>query len=86
MRVFCMSRREDAQRLADISEAIARIGAYIGDMSYEAFLIDTKTQDAVIRNIEIIGEAVKGISDQFRDANPQVPWRGLARMRDRLIH
>ena len=81
-----MSNRGDPERLADIREAIGRIAAYVGDMSYEAFLLDTKTQDAVIRNIEIIGEAAKAVSDQLRDANPQVPWRSLAGMRDRLIH
>jgi uncharacterized protein with HEPN domain len=81
-----MSRRGDPERLADIREAIDRIVAYVGGMSYEEFAIDTKTQDAVIRNIEIIGEAVKSVSEQLRAANPQVPWRSLAGMRDRLIH
>ncbi len=54
-----MSSRGDAERLADIREAIERIGAYIGGMTYEAFLADTKTQDAAIRNIEIVREAAK---------------------------
>lgn len=81
-----MSDRTDADLLDDIREAIARIAAYIGDMSYEAFLLDIKTQDAVIRNIEIVGEAAKGVSDRLRNANPQVPWRSMAGMRDRLIH
>lgn len=54
-----MSGRGDAERLTDILEAIERIRAYINGMTYEAFLADTKTQDAVIRNIEIVGEAAK---------------------------
>ena len=52
----------------------------------EAFFADGKTQDAVIRNIEIIGQAVKGISDDTRVLVPEVPWRQIAGMRDKLIH
>jgi uncharacterized protein with HEPN domain len=81
-----MSSRTDADLLSDIREAIRRIQTYLGTISYEAFLDDTKTQDAVIRNIEIIGEAAKGISEQLREDAPQIPWRSMASMRDRLIH
>jgi len=49
------------------------------------FLGDTKTQDAVIRNIEIIGEATKNLSDTIRNKHPEIPWKGLAGMRDRLM-
>jgi uncharacterized protein with HEPN domain len=81
-----MSSRTDADLLSDIREAIRRIQAYLGTISYEAFLDDTKTQDAIIRNIEIIGEAAKGISEQLREDTPQIPWRSMAGMQDRLIH
>jgi uncharacterized protein with HEPN domain len=52
----------------------------------EAFLADTRTQDAVIRNLEVLGEATKALSQELRDRNPGIPWSAMARMRDRLIH
>ncbi len=58
-----MFKRTDKEFLSDILEAVHRIGTYVKGMSYEAFLGDTKTQDAVMRNLEIIGEATKNISE-----------------------
>lgn len=55
-------------------------------MGYETFQHDLKTQDAVIRNLEIIGEAVKIISDQIKIGHPGVPWKEIAGTRDKLIH
>jgi uncharacterized protein with HEPN domain len=66
-------------------EAIDAILGYTVD-GREAFFSDRKTQDAVIRNVEIIGQAVKGISDGTRALEPEVPWRQIAGMRDKLIH
>ncbi len=66
-------------------EAIDAIASYTTD-GRDAFFADGKTQDAVIRNIEIIGQAVKGISDETRTLEPAVPWRQIAGMRDKLIH
>lgn len=54
-------------------------------MSYEAFVADERTQDAVMRNIEIIGEAAKGIPDEVAGA-PEIPWRNVRGMRDILTH
>lgn len=51
-----------------------------------AFMADLKTQSAVIRQIEIIGEAVKRLGDETKNAEPEVPWRLIAGTRDRLIH
>jgi uncharacterized protein with HEPN domain len=72
--------------LSDIREAIQRITTYIADSDYETFADDTRTQDAVIRNLEILGEASKKLSQQFRDTYQEVPWKSMAGVRDRLIH
>jgi uncharacterized protein with HEPN domain len=81
-----MSNRTDTELLRDILEAIRRISSYVGRMSYETFMDDDKTQDAVIRNLEIIGEAAKNLSQQLRTENSSVPWKAMAGIRDRLIH
>jgi len=81
-----MSERADRDFLSDIQEAVRRIRAYTTAMTYEAFLADTRTQDAVIRNLEIIGEATKTLSAGLRVRYAGVPWKGMAGVRDRLIH
>ncbi|MEO7453320.1 MAG: DUF86 domain-containing protein [Fimbriimonadales bacterium] len=65
--------------------AISRIREYT-ELSEQEFMQDTRTQDAVIRNFEILGEAVKGLSKDLRARHPNVPWREVAAMRDFLIH
>jgi uncharacterized protein with HEPN domain len=81
-----MSERADRDSLSDIQEAIRRIHVYTAVMTYEAFLADVKTQDAVIRNLEIVGEATKNLSMRLRNRHPEVPWKAMAGVRDRLIH
>lgn len=81
-----MSNRSDKEFLYDIQEAVRRIKAYTHEMMYEEFLTDTRTQDAVIRNLEIIGEATKKLSVELRNRYPGVPWKEMAGARDRLIH
>lgn len=55
-------------------------------MSYDQFIDDQKAQDAVIRTLEIVGEAAKNLSPTIRDLHNDVPWSSMARLRDRLIH
>jgi uncharacterized protein with HEPN domain len=81
-----MSERADKDFLADIQEAIRRIFKYTEGITYPVFLADTKTQDAVIRNLEIIGEATKNLSGRLRKLYKNVPWKSMAGVRDRLIH
>lgn len=71
--------------LAHILEAIQRIESYIA-AGQEAFFDQKMVQDAVIRNFEIIGEATKRLPSEFRQAHPDIPWRGMASLRDVLIH
>ncbi|MFX0173775.1 MAG: DUF86 domain-containing protein [Candidatus Hodarchaeota archaeon] len=81
-----MSSRTPKLFLDDILKAINKINLYINDLSYEQFQKDVKTVDAVIRNLEIIGEAVKNLPSDMITKNPEVNWRGATAMRDRLIH
>ncbi|MEO0128547.1 MAG: DUF86 domain-containing protein [candidate division WOR-3 bacterium] len=69
-----------------MKSAIERISSYIGEETYEDFLKDIKTQDAVIRNLEIIGEAVKNLSAKLKTKYKEVDWKGIAGMRDKVIH
>jgi len=81
-----MSERSDLNFLGDCREAILRIDAYVENLTYDGFSDDTKTQDAVVRNLEILGEAVKNVSEELKKKYPQVNWKDLAGLRDRVIH
>lgn len=75
--------------LGHIVEAIERIHAYVEDMSEVAFLEDRKTQDAVVRNFEVIGEASHNIERYhaaFAESHPDVPWAVMYAMRNRVAH
>ena len=72
--------------LRDIFAAMIAIQEFIEGMDFETFIEDDKTASAVIRKLEIIGEATKNVPEEIRQNYPQVPWRQMAGMRDRLIH
>jgi len=77
--------KTDEIYLKHISDAIEKIEAYVS-VGRDRFMRESHWQDAVIRQLEIIGEATKQISDDTRDKNPNVPWRRIAGLRDVLIH
>jgi uncharacterized protein with HEPN domain len=77
--------RDDRERLADVLAAIGRISRHVQD-DRARFDIDELLQNAVLHWIEIIGEAARGVSDQVRDAHPEVPWRVITDMRNRVSH
>ena len=81
-----MSKRRVIEILSDIKEAISRIKIYVRDLNFDQFLKDLKTQDAVVRNFEIIGEAVKLLPDNLKNSSKSIPWNKIASIRDRLIH
>ena len=78
--------REFRLYLDDILEAIHQIRTYMADVDEEAFTMDRKTQDAVIRNLEIIGEASGNLPEQFQEAATEIDWRKIKGLRNILIH
>lgn len=72
--------------LRDIFNAMVAIEEFVEEMDFDMFVADDKTTSAVIRKFEIIGEATKNVPESVRQVYPQVPWRQMAGMRDRLIH
>ncbi|HYN03599.1 MAG TPA: DUF86 domain-containing protein [Vicinamibacteria bacterium] len=77
--------KDDRLYLGHILEAVDRLLTY-GQEGEDVFRREMKTQDAVIRNLQVMGEAVKKVSPQTRDAHPEIPWRDIAGMRDRVVH
>ena len=77
--------RRDRQRLEDILEAIERIEKYASG-GRESFDRDELVQTWVLHHLQIIGEAVRGLSDEIRSAHPDIPWAQIAAMRNILVH
>ena len=72
--------------LEDILHAIAKVREYTAGFSQGDFARDGKTFDAVIRNLEVIGEAVKAVPEAIRSQHPEADWKKMAGLRDLLIH
>jgi len=79
-------KRDVRVYLGDIRESILAIEEYARGLSEEEFYKNRQTQDAVVRRLEVIGEAVKSIDDDFRERYPEIPWKKIAGMRDVLTH
>jgi uncharacterized protein with HEPN domain len=77
--------KDDRLYLGHIREAAERIVAY-GRDGEDRFRTDLRTQDAIIRNLQVMGEAVKKVSAETRESHPEIPWRDIAGMRDRVVH
>lgn len=81
-----MKRRDYTDYLQDILDSITDIESFIESMDSGNFAKDKKTINAVIRSIEVIGEATKNIPKSIRDQCPSVPWKKMTGMRDKMIH
>lgn len=78
--------RSAALYVKDIIQNMVDAEEFIQGLSYEIFISDKKTFNAVVRSIEVIGEAVKSIPDSVRSRYTDIPWKEMAGMRDKLIH
>jgi len=81
-----MKDRDWRDYINDLIEACEDILSFTKGMSYSNFSGDKKTTNAVIRSLEVIGEATKNLPLSFRDNYPDIPWKQMAGMRDKLIH
>ncbi|MEM3387549.1 MAG: DUF86 domain-containing protein [Nitrososphaerales archaeon] len=81
-----MRKRDYRDYLKDIIDSINDIEDFTKNMNFEEFAKDKKTINAVVRGIEVIGEAAKHIPRSIRDKYPSIPWKKMAGMRDKMIH
>ena len=79
-------KREIGDYIQDTIEAMNAAMEFISSITYDDFVKDTKTIYAVVRAVEIIGEAVKNIPEDVRKKYPEIPWRKMAGMRNKVIH
>lgn len=81
-----MSKREWKLFVEDILESIGLIENYVIGMNFDDFKNDRKTVDAVVRNLEIIGEAARNIPDKIKNIKKDIDWKGLTGLRNRIAH
>jgi uncharacterized protein with HEPN domain len=81
-----MKKRELGDYIQDIAEALGEVEDFTRGMQFEEFVKDKKTINAVVRSLEVIGEATKKIPDSLRAEHSGIPWKRMAGMRDKLIH
>ena len=81
-----MPKRSPTLLLEDILNAIEKILRYVSGVNRTGFLSDDKTIDAVVRNLEIIGEASRQLPEDFKDLHREIPWHKIAGLRNRIVH
>ena len=81
-----MKNKEPIFFLQDVQNSVSKIFKYTDGINYNDFISNDMIKDAVERNLEIIGEAVKNLSEDFRNKYPNIPFKQIAGMRDKLIH
>lgn len=81
-----MSKRSDLILLTDMLEAVEVIQEYIAGLEYESFLINRMVRDAVVRNVQVLGEAANRVSKSFRDQHISIEWTRIIRTRHILVH
>lgn len=78
--------RDDLVYLMHIRDSLREVRQFIEGESYESFLENRMVQNAVMRSFEVVGEAARRVSPEFREAYPEVPWRLMGDFRNKLIH
>lgn len=81
-----MSKRQPHFLIEDIIDSGSKILEYTKNLTFDEFVNDSKTVDAVIRNFEIIGEAANRLPEDFKDAHPDIEWNRIRGFRNRIIH
>lgn len=81
-----MSRHDWTLFVDDMLEACNKIIGYLSGMDFDDFCADTRTVDAVVRNLEIIGEASTGIPDEIKLLKPEIDWAAIKGLRNRIVH
>ena len=81
-----MKSRHDRLYLYDIIECCDRVADYINGVSENDYQVNPMLQDALVRNIEVVGEAVKNLSQELKESHPHIAWSQIARMRDKIAH
>ena len=81
-----MPKRDAELLVGDIKTCLAQVNEYIRGMDLQAFLQDRRTVDAVTRNLEIIGEAARQLTEEDRASYPQIPWAQIVGLRHRIVH
>ena len=81
-----MSNRNPLLLIEDILDSSNKILLYSAGMTYEEFIADSKTVDAVIRNFERIGEAANRLPDDFKEIHPNIDWHKIRGFRNRIVH